>query len=107
MVGWLVFLPALYLTLDVANPMMPGALVLGADDSVEVRLAQRLSVADIALARAVITECRKPVGTLAAVPLPVTVPAVPRCRADAPRRHLPVASPAPSSEEDAEPRVSV
>lgn len=36
----LTFLVALYIALDVANPMMPGALAFQADDSVEVRLAR-------------------------------------------------------------------
>lgn len=44
--SWLVLLVAVYLSLDVANPLMPGALTLGADESVEVRQAERLRVRD-------------------------------------------------------------
>jgi hypothetical protein len=32
---------AVYLSLDVTNPMMPGAFVFGVDDSVELRQADR------------------------------------------------------------------
>jgi hypothetical protein len=36
----LALLVVVYLSLDVANPMMPGALVFGLEDSVEVRAAR-------------------------------------------------------------------
>lgn len=38
---WLVLVVAVYVSLDVANPMMPGALTFGVEDSVEVRQADR------------------------------------------------------------------
>jgi hypothetical protein len=38
---WLVLAFALYLSLDVANPLMPGALTFGVDRSVELRQAER------------------------------------------------------------------
>lgn len=54
--SWLVLLVAVYLSLDVANPLMPGALTFGADESVEVRQAERLRVRDqIATLRTVTT----------------------------------------------------
>jgi hypothetical protein len=37
----LALLIAVYVALDVSNPMMPGALTFGIDDSVEVRQAER------------------------------------------------------------------
>ena len=37
----LALIVAVYLSLDVANPMMPGALVFGAEDSVELRQPDR------------------------------------------------------------------
>lgn len=48
----LTLLVALYVTLDVANPMMPGALVFGIEESVEVRQADRSRVHDEAPALA-------------------------------------------------------
>ncbi len=39
--SWLVMLVAVYVSLDVANPLMPGALTFGVGDSVEVRQAER------------------------------------------------------------------
>lgn len=41
-VSWLVLLVAVYVLLDVANPLMPGALMFGIEDSVEARQADRL-----------------------------------------------------------------
>jgi hypothetical protein len=41
---WLVLLIAAYVVLDVANPLMPGALMFGLEDSVEARQADRLRV---------------------------------------------------------------
>jgi hypothetical protein len=38
---WLVLAFALYLSLDVANPLMPGAVTFGDDSSVELRQAER------------------------------------------------------------------
>jgi hypothetical protein len=39
--SWLVLIVAVYVSLDVANPLMPGALTFGVEDSVEVRQAER------------------------------------------------------------------
>jgi hypothetical protein len=41
MKSWLILLVAVYVSLDVANPMMPGALTFGIADSVESRQAER------------------------------------------------------------------
>jgi len=38
---WLVLALALYLSLDIANPLMPGAVTFGDDSSVELRQAER------------------------------------------------------------------
>jgi len=38
---WLILAVSLYVALDVANPLMPGALTFGVEDSVEVRQAER------------------------------------------------------------------
>jgi hypothetical protein len=38
---WLILAVALYVALDVANPLMPGALTFGIEESVEVRQAER------------------------------------------------------------------
>lgn len=39
---WLVLVVTVYVLLDVANPLMPGALMFGVEDSVEARPADRL-----------------------------------------------------------------
>jgi hypothetical protein len=39
--SWLVLIVAVYVSLDVANPLMPGALAFGVEDSVEIRQAER------------------------------------------------------------------
>jgi len=96
----LIFFLALYLTLDVANPMMPGALVLSVEDSVEVRMAQRLSGDDIAAVRAGATDCLERVSTPVLVRAPVVVRSAPRPATQTPRSHLPAWAPAPSPEED-------
>lgn len=38
---WLVLAVALYLSLDVANPLMPGAVTFGIESSVDLRQAER------------------------------------------------------------------
>ena len=43
----LALIVALYLALDVANPLMPGALGLGVQNSVDSRQADRLRVDDV------------------------------------------------------------
>lgn len=51
------FLPSLlfavYLSLDLSNPMMPGALCFGAHDSVEARQAERVRAGHVGEALAV------------------------------------------------------
>jgi hypothetical protein len=42
MLARLALLVAAYLSLDVSNPMMPGALTFGVEESVEVRLSDRV-----------------------------------------------------------------
>jgi hypothetical protein len=42
----LTLLVAIYVSLDVANPLMPGALSFGADESVEARQADRFRTHD-------------------------------------------------------------
>ena len=39
--SWLVLMVAVYVSLDLANPLMPGALSFGIEDSVELRQAER------------------------------------------------------------------
>jgi len=39
--GWFTLAVAVYVSLDVANPLLPGALTFGIEDSVEIRLAER------------------------------------------------------------------
>lgn len=46
--GWLTLAVTIYVTLDVANPLMPGALTFGIEDSVEVRLAERFRSHNVA-----------------------------------------------------------
>jgi hypothetical protein len=51
--SWLVLVVTVYVSLDVANPLMPGALTFGIEDSVEVRQAERFRGHDeVALASA-------------------------------------------------------
>ena len=47
----LALLVAAYLSLDVANPMMPGALTFGVEESVEARQADRSRGQDLDVAR--------------------------------------------------------
>lgn len=79
MLGRLIFLVAVYLGLDVANPMMPGALAFSAEDSVEVRLAHRPGAEDAASTCAVTSERLQSMDDV--------VVRAPKCvRAAAPRR---------------------
>jgi hypothetical protein len=57
----LTFLFALYLALDVSNPMMPGALVFSAEDSIEAYSARRLAAEDVTTASARVSERLKPI----------------------------------------------
>ena len=101
MLRGLIFVLALYFTLDVANPMMPGALVLSAEDSIEMRTAQRLSPDDVAAARADTTKSLRPGTTLPAVRTTVVVRAARPFQTHAPRHRVPLSAPAASPEEDA------
>jgi hypothetical protein len=94
----LIFLVTLYLALDVANPMMPGALAFIAEESVEVRLADRLGSHGVASAFARTTERLKPVGEVLTRPQPV-VRAAFLSRTHPPRR-LPARPSAASPEDD-------
>lgn len=100
MLRHLIFVLALYLTLDVANPMMPGALVVSAEDSIEVRMAQRLSPEDLAAALANTTRSVEPRTAVPVVRPTVVVSATFPCRTHALRYRLPVSAPAPSAEDD-------
>lgn len=95
----LIFLLALYVTLDVANPAMPGALSFSVDDSVEARVAHRLWVEDVA---AVCTDVPEPLEVVCEVPVltSLVVGAIRPRRARAPHRRLPEPSSTPSPEED-------
>jgi hypothetical protein len=52
---WLVLLVTVYLSLDVANPLMPGALTFGVEDSVELRQAERFRARDHVALRPTVT----------------------------------------------------
>jgi hypothetical protein len=95
----LIFLVGLYLTLDVANPMIPGALAFSVEDSVEARMAPRLRADDVATASARAAECLKRVVELP-VRSQVVVRAARLCRTHAPRLRLPAAAPALSPDDD-------
>ena len=94
----LIFLVTLYLALDVANPMMPGALAFSAEESVEVRLADRLSSHGVASAFARATERLKPVGEVLIRPQPVVRAAF--SWTHPPRPRLPARPSAASPEDD-------
>ena len=94
----LALLIAFYVSLDVANPMMPGALVFGAQESVEARQADRFRAHDEAPALALAPEGLTPIE-------PIVVPsrmtwAAPRTRhVHVTRSRLLLQAPAPSSED--------
>lgn len=97
----LALLVAVYLSLDVSNPMLPGALSFGVEDSVEVRQADRLRGPDDApplppargAERAALSE--RPVA-----PGRAPTPPMPRFRrARATRAQLPLHAPATSPED--------
>lgn len=97
----LALLVALYLSLDVSNPMFPGALTFGLEDSVEVRQADRLRGHDdgipLPLARA---SERLALPERAVAPSRAPAPLISRSRrAHAPRAHLPLRAPGPSPED--------
>jgi len=43
---WLVLVVAVYVSLDIANPLMPGAVTFGVENSLDMRQADRLRVHD-------------------------------------------------------------
>ena len=97
----LALLVALYLSLDVSNPMFPGALTFGLEDSVEVRQADRLRGHDdgmpLPLARG---SERLALSERSGASSRAPAPPIPRFRrAHAPRAHLPLRAPAPSFED--------
>jgi hypothetical protein len=94
----LLILVTIYLALDVANPMMPGALAFSAEDSVEARLAHRLGSHDAATASVRAAERLKPAAEVLVRP-PSVVRAAAIGRTHAPRLRLP-APPAAASPED-------
>jgi hypothetical protein len=98
MLARLIFLVGIYLALDVANPMMPGALTFSAEDSVEVRLAHRLGSQEVATASTPAAERLKPVTEVLVRPQSF-VRAAAISRTHAPRLRL-SAAPAPASPED-------
>jgi hypothetical protein len=99
MLARLIFLVALYLGLDVANPMMPGALAFSAEESVEVKLADRLRSHDVASVSARATERLKPDAEVRR-PQPVVRTAVVSRPHARPRLRLPARSAAISPEDD-------
>lgn len=98
---WLTLLIAVYVSLDVSNPLMPGALTFGVDESVEARQTDRQrghdDVASLPLTptpERVVVERRVRVSRTPA-------PHVPRLRPTAVTRSEPSRStPADSSSED-------
>jgi hypothetical protein len=95
----LVLVVALYLALDVANPMMPGALVFSADDSIEARHDLRFRTADTVDPFTPSPERVTPLGpTVRSTRRP---PAAARLlRAHAARAHLPSSVPISPAEDD-------
>ena len=95
----LTFLVAFYLALDLANPMMPGALVFSAEDSVEAHSARRRVVEVVTPASAPVFERRKPNPHRLVAFLPaVSTWRTPAIRAARPR--LPSDDPSASTEDD-------
>lgn len=94
---------ALYLVLDVANPLMPGALGLGVQNSVDSRQADRGRADDVTGPPAPTPTGEHVEIFEAGVAGPRPAPAAPRVRAaHAPRRTVPAlaahAPPAPSDD---------
>ena len=99
MVPRLMLLIALYLMLDVANPLMPGALTFDAESSVEARLVHHSRVDDVATASTPAPERLRP-----AIQRPfASIPAVSGTRTRLPHCARPrrsCAPPAASVEDD-------
>jgi hypothetical protein len=45
--SWLVLAVVIYVSLDVANPLMPGAVTFGLEDSLDMRQVDRLRAHDV------------------------------------------------------------
>jgi hypothetical protein len=95
----LTFLLALYISLDVANPMMPGALVFSPEDSLEAHLARGLRAHDVATASARAPEPFKPIVQTLVTSFPA-VSAPRSCCTRVTRSRLPSPAPAASTEDD-------
>jgi hypothetical protein len=67
MLSRLSFLVALYVLLDVATPMLPGALVFSAEDSVETHQAPRFRAHDDASPSAPASDRVRPIEPLAPI----------------------------------------
>jgi hypothetical protein len=66
--SWLVLVVALYVSLDVANPLMPGAVTFGLEDPLDMRQAERLRGHDVAVQSRAL-----PVSAVQAEPRPTQV----------------------------------
>jgi len=95
----LTFLVALYITLDLTNPMMPGALGFSSDDSVEVQLFRAPRLHDVATLSARASERPEPIVEDPVPSFPV-VNAPRTCSAHVTRSCLPSPARAASSEDD-------
>lgn len=93
----LALLVSLYVAVDLANPMMPGALVFAVDDSVEARQWTRVRIHDetptVAVAPALAGRIAPARSTMASNPPHRRVSPAPVCRA-----HLPVRSDCPAED---------
>lgn len=97
----LALLVAVYVSLDLSNPMMPGALTFGVESSVEVRQTDRFRNNDDGAPLPLARGSERPGPSERLVALTRTpAPPMPRFRrARAARAHLPLVAPAPSPEE--------
>jgi hypothetical protein len=98
MLSRLRFLVALYILLDVATPMLPGALVFSAEDSVETHQAPRFRAHDDASPSAPAPDRVRPIEPILVAPRPaVSGPCV--RRAHIVRPHLLSSASAASAED--------
>jgi hypothetical protein len=94
----LTFLVALYLALDVATPMIPGALVFSAEDSVEVHQTSRFRAHDAVSPSVPRRTGVRPIERILVTPRPaLSAPRVRRAHVVRPR--LPAPAPTPSAED--------
>lgn len=102
---WLPLLVTVYVAIDVANPMMPGALVFSPGESIEASQSPRCRANDEATAVAPAPERLGPIAPVLVPPRPVSVaPRAPRTHVT--RAHLPLRAPSPAAEDDAAFRLS-